>query len=372
MVKKITLGLALILILSLGIPTLVTHAQCQIPAGWQAYVIQRGDTLSRIGRNYGVSYVTLMQANCLTSTVIYPGWIIYVPASAPPPQPQPGPGPVGRTVTIYATYQEFQGGFMVWSSDSSSISAFLANSAQLRSFAASTYGYWPDPRITEPIPYPYYQPILGFGKVWNSGVGIRAALGWAVTPERGFMMTVNYATNNRVSSFSLPTGGYLVNNFNGTWQYSGYVPPVVTVVPPPPVYPTPTPYILPNPPSIGFTFQPFDGGFMAWRGDSSDIYAYIYATQELFVFQGAVYGRLGINYSLVPPAGRFRPDNGFGRVWSNYGNIRAALGWATESERGYLSVVNQFSDGMTYSFTLPDGRGTVTRINDRIWSILPA
>jgi len=367
MKKKLLIGLILVLVLSLGIPTLVTHAQCQIPSGWQAYVIQRGDTLSRIARAYGTSYPTLMQANCLSSTVIYPGWIIYVPPSAP----QPGPAPVGRTVTIYATYQPFQNGFMVWSSDSSSISVYFNSSAQLRSFAASTYGYWPDP-VSLPVPSPYYQPILGFGKVWNSGIGVRDGLGWGTGPEQGFTMTVVYNTSNRVTNFSLPNGQYLVNNFNGTWSYSNGAPPILTPVPPTPVYPTPTPYLMPNPPSVGFTFQPFEGGFMVWRVDTSDIYAYIYSTSELFVFQGAVYGRLGINYGLVPPAGRVRPDNGFGRVWSNYGNVRAALGWATEGEKGYLSVVNRFSDGVIYSFSLPDNRGTVTRVNDRVWSILPA
>lgn len=367
MTRKSVFVLLLIALLSLSIPVMVTQAQCNIPPGWQAYTVQPGDTLARIAARYGTTWPVLQQANCLSSSRINAYWIIYVPPVGQPPPPPP-PGGV-RTTQTYASYQPFQTGFMVWSADSSAISVYLAGSGQLRSFAARTYSGWPGPTPGVLAPIPYYLPQQGFGKVWQSGRGISAAIGWAIGPEQGFTLAVNYNSSNRVTSFSLPTGQWLINNFNGTWTFAQQPPlPVPTFVPPPPVA-TPTPYLLPNPPSVGFTYLPFEGGFMVWRVDSSDIYAYIYATAELFVFPGRVYGTLGINYGLVPPPGRFRPDNGFGRVWSNYGNIRAALGWGVTGETGYLSVVNTFSNGVVYSFTLPDGR-TVTRINDRIFTIL--
>jgi hypothetical protein len=350
-------------LLTLAVPLVSTHAQCPIPQGWVAYTVQPGDTLARIAARYGTTWPVLQQSNCLSSTRLNAYWIIYVPPVGQPP-------PVGRTTTTYATYQPFQNGFMVWSADSSAISAYLGGSAQLRSFAARTYSQWAGPASGSLAPIPYYLPQQGFGKVWASARGIGAALGWAIGPEIGYTMTVNYNASSRVTNFSLPTGQFLVNNFNGTWSYTQAAPlPVPTFVAPPPPLPTATPYLLPNPPAVGFTYLPFEGGFMVWRADTSDIYAYINATSELFVFRGADYGRLGINYGLVPPPGRFRPDNGFGRVWSNYGNIRAALGWALGGEQGYLSVVQSFSSGVLYSFTLPNGR-TATRVNDRIFTIL--
>ena len=57
------------------------------PSGWVIYVIQSGDTLYSIGEWYkdqGVTYVRLMQANCLSSTNIRTGQNLYVPSPPPP------------------------------------------------------------------------------------------------------------------------------------------------------------------------------------------------------------------------------------------------------------------------------------------------
>lgn len=68
------------------------------PPSWIAYTVRRGDTLSAIGRMYGVSAVELQSANCLTSTIIHPGQILRVPNVAPRlPSPTFTPRPT-RTV----------------------------------------------------------------------------------------------------------------------------------------------------------------------------------------------------------------------------------------------------------------------------------
>ena len=91
------------------VPT-VTPVPCIPPFNWVLYYVQPGDTLSSIARGYGISVLQLMQANCLTSTVIYVGQILRVPpiilitltptASATPtdtptPTPTPSATPTG-------------------------------------------------------------------------------------------------------------------------------------------------------------------------------------------------------------------------------------------------------------------------------------
>ncbi|MGH2536137.1 MAG: LysM peptidoglycan-binding domain-containing protein [Candidatus Promineifilaceae bacterium] len=62
----------------------------QPPAGWIAYVIQRGDNLFRLALSSGATISEIVQANCLSLTVLYSGTRIYLPA-APPTRPECGP-----------------------------------------------------------------------------------------------------------------------------------------------------------------------------------------------------------------------------------------------------------------------------------------
>jgi LysM repeat protein len=52
---------------------------CKRPSGWFNYVVQRGDTLYRLAVRSGSSIDALRQANCLRSTQIYAGAILWVP-----------------------------------------------------------------------------------------------------------------------------------------------------------------------------------------------------------------------------------------------------------------------------------------------------
>lgn len=60
-----------------------TFVPCYPPFGWNVYLVQYGDTLSGIAARYGMSVYTLMRANCLTTTYIYAGQRLYVPAPLP-------------------------------------------------------------------------------------------------------------------------------------------------------------------------------------------------------------------------------------------------------------------------------------------------
>jgi LysM repeat protein len=64
--------------------SLVTPENCgQIPAGWQAYMVQASDSLTSLGVARGITVAEIMRVNCLTVPVIYPNTILYLPIQAP-------------------------------------------------------------------------------------------------------------------------------------------------------------------------------------------------------------------------------------------------------------------------------------------------
>lgn len=84
-------------------PTSPPTAACPVPAGWSAYTVRAGDTLSSIARSFSTNEFLLIQGNCLTETNLAAGQIIYVP---PPPTrgPTPIPTPCGPPPTWVIYY----------------------------------------------------------------------------------------------------------------------------------------------------------------------------------------------------------------------------------------------------------------------------
>jgi LysM repeat protein len=60
-----------------------TPVPCALPLNWVVYYIQPGDTLYHLGQVYGIPYTEIQHANCLTSTQIHIGQRLYVPPWAP-------------------------------------------------------------------------------------------------------------------------------------------------------------------------------------------------------------------------------------------------------------------------------------------------
>ncbi|MGD0751808.1 MAG: LysM peptidoglycan-binding domain-containing protein [Anaerolineales bacterium] len=61
-------------------PTLpAPPANCAPPAGWLVYFVQPGETLDSIATRYRISSAELQTANCLVTTELIPGVVIYVP-----------------------------------------------------------------------------------------------------------------------------------------------------------------------------------------------------------------------------------------------------------------------------------------------------
>ena len=64
--------------------------------------------------------------------------------------------------------------------------------------------------------------------------------------------------------------------------------------------------------------------------------------------------------ALNPPGGGFQPIRGFGKVWRTQGDVRDALGWALEEERGYTAFVHEFERGTLFGAPA----GTIILLHD--------
>ncbi len=70
----------------------------------QAYVVQPGDQLLKIARKFGITLAALKAANGLTSDVIVPGQVLFIP-TPPPPTTTPRPTATLAPGNVYYTVQ---------------------------------------------------------------------------------------------------------------------------------------------------------------------------------------------------------------------------------------------------------------------------
>jgi LysM repeat protein len=71
--------------------TLLPPSACDYPPGWYAITVQPGDTLESLAQDYNATVDALVQANCLMTSDLIPGSILYVPAAPPPTTVPCGP-----------------------------------------------------------------------------------------------------------------------------------------------------------------------------------------------------------------------------------------------------------------------------------------
>lgn len=95
--------------------------------------------------------------------------------------------------------------------------------------------------------------------------------------------------------------------------------------------------------NVWAAWQPFERGAMLWRSDTDRSYVF---------YDNGEWGPIDITWSGQDPAGRGTPppglqapERGFGYVWSNSDEIFNRLGWATDQERGFCALTQQFDRG---------------------------
>jgi hypothetical protein len=167
------------------------------------YVVQTGDTLrGLIGGYDGLSITQLAALNCLDDPDALPvGAVIWLPVDplAPDVTAEPtvcdyewlvevstlgcAPAPAEP---IFGAFQLFEGGVMIWFSDTQEIFVLIEGeeSPFRAAFFEDTYREGEVTSDSTP-PQGLFVPVRGFAKVWAFLGAEDGALGWAIEEERG-------------------------------------------------------------------------------------------------------------------------------------------------------------------------------------------
>ncbi|MFQ3566560.1 MAG: hypothetical protein SNJ59_06145 [Aggregatilineales bacterium] len=160
-----------------------------------------------------------------------------LPSPTPTITPLPANFPTPVFAQIQVAEQLFEGGRMFWLQPTSEIWALIVT--------AEGRGEWlifqdtfvegePERDETLVVPAGFLQPERGFGKLWRENDELRGRLGWAVTPEFGYVSRYEYHAGGQVDAqgvyqpgpghhvlFSLYEERFRFNEIDGTWQLGG-------------------------------------------------------------------------------------------------------------------------------------------------------
>jgi hypothetical protein len=92
--------------------------------------------------------------------------------------------PDGPALTVFAVWQPFEGGNLIWFSDSGHIYMLTHADGRVRIYEDRYVEGQPDPGDIPPEGR--FTPIRGFGQLWQALGGASSVLGWALAPETGF------------------------------------------------------------------------------------------------------------------------------------------------------------------------------------------
>jgi hypothetical protein len=106
--------------------------------------------------------------------------------------------------TVYAAFQAFDYGYMIWVSDTQEVWVFFGKDrGSLQGYALGTYAYLPDNPITENPPPGHVKPINAFGRIWGHDVQLRQRIGWPIASEQGYIATTQVLDNGQFN-LSIP------------------------------------------------------------------------------------------------------------------------------------------------------------------------
>lgn len=352
----VTCIMALLTVISLSLSALPVTAQCVPRTDWATHTVQRGETLYRIAQRYRTTTAALVQANCLANANrIFTGQRLRVP-------PGGSPTPIGETpVTVAASYQEFESGFMIWRADNGTIYVFGFN-GQYQRYTVAEYGLLPDRPFTEPQPIGRFVPILGFGKVWKN-TAARPLVGWATGPETGYTLRLQTVSSNGRSGFlfNTPTRGGILYADANLWTSDSFPLPTLSyplpnpTLPPPP----PNPTVITGAPYTQGAYQGFENGYMIWRNDTGTVYVLyrsVGATSGTWQsFPVSQYQGWADPQETPPNPALVRPINAFGKVWGSGLGVRGSLGWAVQNEISYKLCHLSADGGITHFIYTPAG-----------------
>lgn len=91
---------------------------------------------------------------------------------------------VSHVDRVFASWQPFTGGVMMWWSDSDQIWVFTNADSTVRVFNDIWIEGMPNPPYTPPPGY--WTPVMGFGAIWQALGGPNSTLGWAMSYHVGY------------------------------------------------------------------------------------------------------------------------------------------------------------------------------------------
>jgi hypothetical protein len=131
---------------------------------------------------------------------------------------------------IWAAYQPFERGQIVWRSDTREITVLHDDGSY--ETHKDTWQEGETIKLPGTPPPGLYAPVRGFGSLCAGRPDLQERLGWATTPETGYTMTVETVPggSGRYPGvgvyFALPDGRVIeLYPFSSTWQFSTAVPP---------------------------------------------------------------------------------------------------------------------------------------------------
>lgn len=179
----------------------------------------------------------LPEATTEAPVVTTPPTATALPTETPQRTPLPAGFPTPVTADIQVAEQVFEHGRMFWLQPTGEIWIVVVT--------AEGRGDWyvyqdtfvdgepeTDPSLTPPEGQ--YQPERGFGKLWREAPEVREMLGWAITPEFGYVSPYQYNAGGSVNADGAYTAGpgyhvlyttygeqFRFNEVDNSWQLGG-------------------------------------------------------------------------------------------------------------------------------------------------------
>ena len=130
------------------------------------------------------------------------------------------PGATRRT-TVTATFQPFEGGFLLWRQDTGRIDEFHADNQYAGGYNLDQYANLSDTPIPDVPPAGLFKPVLGLGRVWTHFITTRDALGWGLLAENTYQATFVTDLGTFVQCVNLPHGVFVSYPiFDGARSYT--------------------------------------------------------------------------------------------------------------------------------------------------------
>ncbi len=185
-----------------------------------------GDLIATAGEDGTVRVYSISEAAPADATA--------EPQQAGGPTPLPDGFPEVIQADVQVAEQVFEGGRMFWVQPANQIWVMVVDEDAGGEWLIyeDTFDEDVDPEEDADLDVPdgSYQPVRGFGKLWRENEDVRDILGWAITPEFGYISRYEYVPGGDIVDeayvpgpgfhvlFSLNGEAFRFNEDSGTWQ----------------------------------------------------------------------------------------------------------------------------------------------------------